>query len=66
MKTIIDLPEDLLERTKTAAARRRTTLRKLVLEGLEMVLQQDIGLARLRTGYRLGGRPLSREESHGR
>lgn len=35
MKTTIDLPDDILERAKIAAARRRTAPKKLVIEGLE-------------------------------
>jgi hypothetical protein len=73
MKTTIDLPEDILERTKIAAAKRRTTLKSLVILGLESVLKEESSsplpagaLARLRGGYHLGGKPLSREETHGR
>jgi len=73
MKTTIDLPDDILEQTKIAAARRRTTIKKLVIEGLEWVLKQDAptappaeALARLHQGYNLGGKPLSRSEAHAR
>ncbi|MGE3308778.1 MAG: hypothetical protein AB7O66_02325 [Limisphaerales bacterium] len=38
MKTSIDLPEDLVYRARVAAAKRRTTLKNLVVEGLEAVL----------------------------
>ena len=72
MKTTIDLPDDILERTKIAAARRRTSIKKLVIEGLETVLREDIpaappadALARLRHGYHLGGQPLTRDQAHG-
>jgi hypothetical protein len=71
MKTTIDLPDAILERTKIAAARRRTTIKNLVIEGLETVLREDApahppsdALARLRHGYHLGGKPLTRDESH--
>jgi hypothetical protein len=71
MKTTIDLPDSILERTKIAAARRRTTIKNLVIEGLEAVLRKDAplpppsdALARLRHGYHLGGQPLTREETH--
>ena len=71
MKTTIDLPDSILERTKIAAARRRTTIKNLVIEGLEAVLREDApapppfdALARLRHGYHLGGQPLSRDETH--
>lgn len=73
MKTTIDLPDDILERTKIAAARRRTTIKNLVIEGLEAVLGREVSaqvppdaLVRLRQGYHLGGRPLTREETHAR
>ena len=71
MKTTIDLPDGLLERTKIAAARRRTTIKNLVIEGLEDILSKEAtltvpadALARLRQGYHLGGLPFTREESH--
>ncbi|HEY5894859.1 MAG TPA: hypothetical protein VIT91_16685 [Chthoniobacterales bacterium] len=73
MKTTIDLPDALLERTKIAAARRRTTIKNLVIEGLEVVLQDETpaappsdALARLRRGYHLGGQPLTRDQVHAR
>jgi hypothetical protein len=73
MKTTIDLPDEILERTKIAAARRRTTIKNLVIEGLETILQQESpaapatdALARLHRGYHLGARPLSREQIHAR
>ena len=72
MKTTIDLPDDILERTKIAAAYRRTSIKKLVIEGLETVLREQIpaapptdALARLRHGYHLGGQPLTRDQAHG-
>lgn len=72
MKTTIDLPDAILQRTKIAAARRRTTIKNLVIEGLETVLREDApepppsdALARLRHGYHLGGKPLTRDEAHG-
>lgn len=73
MKTTIDLPDDILERTKIAAARRRTTIKNLVIEGLETILRQESpgtpatgALARLHRGYHLGAQPLSREDIHAR
>jgi hypothetical protein len=39
MEATIDLPETLLHRAKITAARRRTTLKDLVVEGLELVMQ---------------------------
>lgn len=37
MKTTIDFPDELLHRAKVVAAQRRTTLRELVVRGLESV-----------------------------
>jgi hypothetical protein len=39
MKTTIDLPDDLLLQAKVAAAQRKTTLRELVIQGLDHTLQ---------------------------
>jgi hypothetical protein len=73
MKTTIDLPDAILERTKIAAARRRTSIKNIVIEGLEKVLHEELpapqpaeALARLNKGYHLGGQPLTREQSHAR
>jgi hypothetical protein len=73
MKTTIELPDAILERTKVAAARRRTSMKSLMIQGLEMVLQNEVvpaqsaeALARLRGGYHLGGHPMTREEIHAR
>jgi hypothetical protein len=38
MKTTMELPDELLHRARVMAAQRRTTLKKLVIEGLENVL----------------------------
>ena len=71
MKTTIDLPDYIFQRTKIAAARRRTTIKNLVIEGLETILREEAksepppdALARLRQGYHLGGKPLAREDCH--
>jgi len=71
MKTTFDLPADLLERSKIAAAKRRTTLKKLVIEGLETVLVSDASttspdeaIERLKRGLHLGGKTLTRNEIH--
>lgn len=71
MKTTIELPDVIIERVKIAAARRRTSMKALVIEGLERVLRDEgpsgpppETLARLRSGYHLGGRPLTRKEIH--
>ncbi|MFT4177301.1 MAG: hypothetical protein QM627_11685 [Luteolibacter sp.] len=73
MKTTIDLPDHLLEQTKIAAVRRRSSIKNLVIEGLEMVLKQEAfatpptdALERLRKGYHLGGKPLTRDGIHAR
>ena len=73
MKTTIDLPDAIFEQTKIAAARRRTTIKNLVIEGLETILRQEANpsppadaIARLRQGYHLGGKPLNREACHDR
>ena len=42
MKMTVDLPEDILERTKIAAARRRTSIKNLIIEGLETVLREEV------------------------
>ena len=74
MKTTVDLPDALLQRVKITAAERRTTLKKLVIEGLEHVIRspelvdsvRSDALARFRRGFHLGENPLSREAAHER
>ena len=75
MSITLDLPEALVERVKTAAARHRTTMRELVIRGLEEILDHDrtesesalqSALARLEQGYALGNQALTRDESHAR
>jgi ribosomal protein L1 len=73
MKTTIDLPDGLLHRAKIAAAQRRTTLKELVMAGLEHVIETDTempsreaALARLKKGLHLGGVPLTRAKAHER
>lgn len=73
MKTTIDLPDSLLEQTKIAAARRRTSIKNLVIEGLESVLREEVpasppaeALARIRQGYHLGGQAPTRDQAHAR
>ncbi len=73
MKTTIDLPDEILHRAKVAAAQRRTTLKELVLAGLEHVLNpvaespnRQAALTRLQTGLRLCGTPLTRNQAHER
>ncbi len=73
MKTTIDLPDDLLHRAKIAAAQRKTTLKELVQTGLDWVLRSGAddpdhaaALARLQKGLHLGGKPLTRDQTHAR
>ena len=42
MRTTVDLPDSLYDAAKVAAAQRRTTLRELLLRGLEQVLAQPV------------------------
>jgi hypothetical protein len=42
MKTTFDLPEDLLHRAKIIAAQRKTTLKEMVLRGLEYVTSHEL------------------------
>ena len=73
MRTTIDLPESLVERTKITAAKGQTTMRELVIQGLEKILAEEAlpqtnpsALQRLREGYALGNQPLTRDEAHAR
>lgn len=73
MKTTIDLPDDILKRSKIEAVKRHMTFKRLVIEGLELILNEGssqsistAALDRLKRGYHLGGSPLSRKESHER
>lgn len=42
MKTTIDFPDDLLVRAKIAAEQRKTTLRDMVLQGVNYVITHDL------------------------
>jgi hypothetical protein len=74
MKTTIDLPDEILHRAKVVAAERRTTLKALILAGLDQVLcsitqapdVQAAALDRLHKGLRLAGKPLTRDQAHER
>lgn len=73
MKTTIDLPDDILHRAKVVAAQRKTTLKELVQTGLDWVLrneealpEREEALAHLRKGLHLGGKPLTRDQTHER
>lgn len=48
MRITIELPEDIVRRAKMLSAERRTTLRELVLQGLEHVLSEKRATARER------------------
>ncbi len=73
MKTTIELPDELLHRVKILAAERQTTLKALVVAGLDWVLRseatasrRDEAIDRLKQGLHLAGRPLSRQQVHER
>lgn len=74
MKTTIELPDELLRRAKVSAANRGTSLKRLVIKGLEAILTNEDppglvaedSVERLRKGYHLGGKPMPRGELHGR
>jgi hypothetical protein len=74
MKTTVDLPEHLLRRAKVVAAQRNTTIKELMITGLDWALRSKIedsnreaALARLKKGFHLGGKkPLTREQAHER
>lgn len=42
MKTTIDVPDELLHRAKITAAQRKTTLKELVLQGLEYATRHEM------------------------
>lgn len=42
MKTTIDLPDDLLHRAKVVAAQRKTTLKELMVQGLEYATRRPL------------------------
>jgi len=80
MKTTIDFPDDLLHRAKILAAERRTTLRELVVSGLEKMTsgaddeskekERKKNIKRLLKAMRATNtepmQPLTREEIHDR
>jgi hypothetical protein len=57
MKTTIEIPDELLSRAKQAAAREKTTVRRLIEEGLRRVLTERArrGAFRLRKASFRGG-----------
>ena len=80
MKTTIDLPAGLLQRAKITAAQLRTTLKELVVQGLEYATRHEFsdpeterktrnhalleGLSAIRIGEPVG--KLNRDEIHDR
>ena len=48
MKTTIDIASNILVRSKELARRERTTLRNLVEEGLELVLEQRVARGKVK------------------
>lgn len=79
MRTTIDLPDELFHRAKIVAAQRRTTLKELVLQGLEYATRTpalDSDAERRRRAQKLIAalqasnhepfQPLSREEIYTR
>jgi len=76
MKTTIEIPDALARQAKLVAAERQTTLRALVVEGLEQVVMAKQGTAKARAKKLFAamdrapgitaGKRLSRHEAHGR
>lgn len=73
MKTTINLPEDVLRRAKIVAVQRKTTLKELVITGLNLAISleattvdQASPLERLHRGLHLGDRPMDRAQTHER
>jgi hypothetical protein len=62
MKTTIDLPDDLARQAKAYAARKHTTLRALIEQGIRQVLRDDrsVSVFKLRDAS-VGGRGLRDE-----
>ncbi len=79
MRTTIDVPEDVLHRAKIVAAQRKTTLKELVLQGLDYALntpapdpererhaRANALVAALQARNTSPMQPLSREQAHRR
>ena len=76
MKTTIDLPDEVLYLAKAVAVQRRTTLKELVIAGLQLVTKSESNPHASRTGRLFAaldkGRntesvgPLNREEIYDR
>lgn len=63
MKTTIDIADPLLAKAKRVAAKRKTTLRALIEEGLAEVLKRDAQPFELRDASFKGGNWLQGEFS---
>lgn len=48
MKTTIDLPDDLARKAKAYAARKQTTLRAIIEQGIRQVLRSDRSLPKFK------------------
>lgn len=79
MRTTIDVPDELLHRAKIVAAQRKTTLKELVLAGLDYATRHDLPdaeaerqaavkrlLKRMQASNKAPMVPLTREEIHER
>ncbi|HSN73112.1 MAG TPA: hypothetical protein VLT59_16470 [Steroidobacteraceae bacterium] len=77
MKTTIDLPDDLARKAKAYAARKNTTLRAVIEQGIRQVLRDDRSASSfklrdasvpgngLRDGFREADWARIREEAYG-
>jgi hypothetical protein len=66
MKTTIDIASNILKRSKDLARRERVTLRALVEEGLDLVMEQRAVRRKVRLKpVTFRGRGLAREYRHG-
>ena len=79
MKTTIDLPEEILHRAKIVAAQRKTTLKELVITGLNHAISTSVDdeetlrrkraeqfLTRIQANNTEPMRPLTREKIYDR
>lgn len=73
MITTLDLPKEIIDQAEGVATARKTTLQALVVEGLRTVIRSSDAqgsshgaLERLRAGFHLGGKPLTRSEANAR
>lgn len=79
MKTTVDLPDELVHQAKIVAARRKTTLKELVLQGLNYAINNPATdsesnlknrlkqtLKQMRASNSSSMKPLKRETIHDR